>query len=54
MSIPKGNWKLIATEQQVDHVNAVTITDKKRLNQNSARLNNNVTLPAQSLRIWVK
>jgi len=54
LGLNNDEWKLIATERMIDHINGVNNIDKKRPNYNSADLNKQIMLPAQSLRIWIR
>jgi pullulanase/glycogen debranching enzyme len=52
IKLPDGNWKLIANNQQVDHVNGVK--DKKKISELKGGENLHIEMEAESLRIWVK
>lgn len=48
---PQGKWKLIATEKTVTYPERVT---GNKFSDLEGGMKYNITLPAQSLRIWVR
>jgi len=50
--LPEGNWRLIANNSGVDHINGVA--DKKKLLKLKGSKSLNILMEAESLKIWVK
>ncbi len=48
---PQGEWKLIATEEAVTYPGRVT---GNKFSELEGGMKYNITLPAKSLRIWVR